>query len=308
MAITLNTLEERDVRQFYLINDVEEVFDLTSYLPDEFEPFVGFLHQPSGLGYASENTYQTLFHYDVMTDKEWINNDIQGELIFKSYEQYTSFTYFVSHTKSLYLAYVLPYESNIVGLPSRPRVYAQCDIDLLEKSEKDSDNGLLLCNINFHILEPFKSEKIIRQGITIEPSANTKTYDVNYDKEDTTSYIYGNASGQYIIINNVGTAYTFPKITIKGASTNPTISVSNYNTGEVLQALAFELSLTETDTLVIYGDPLNQYITLNGENAYDFINKDLDTYIVLPSGKSILTLDATGGSMEVEYEYKFYTI
>lgn len=311
MKFDLEKIKQRSVRQFYLINDVGDMFDLTSTL-DTNELYSAFMHSPSGLGFAMDDVYNRVFHYDILTSRSWVNSDVSGEMMFRSYEEYTSFMYFISHTRETYLVYVLPYTTDQIGSYIRPRVYAQVSVTSVAKSEISETTSLLECDTSFHLLEPWKTQKMIRTSLDINTGDETKTYDVNGDSYaydiNGDSYVYGRQSGDFLIINNYGSAPTFPVIKIKGVSDNPTISTFDYASGDNLQTISFDITLTDSDVLELNGDPLNQYINLNGSNAYDYINKDLDSYIVLPPGKSVMYFGLMSGSVEVDYEIKFYSI
>lgn len=71
--------------------------------------------------------------------------------------------------------------------------------------------------------------------------------------------VYGVVSGGSGSIVNGGNAVAYPVITIKGACTNPT--VTNTTTGE---AMTVNISLGQSDTLVIDCRPASRSITLNG--------------------------------------------
>lgn len=300
----LQKIQNRDVRQFYLINDIGEIFDMTSHLENKDEQYQAFFNNPDGLGFEFENTYNSIYYYDVLTDRQWTNSDYTGELVFRSYSQHSSFEYFVSRTSKLYLAYISPLEGLYQN--SNLKTYAECSIVTAPMNEIKFDDSLIRIDTTIHLLEPMKSPKMISKGITIDKGDDTKTYPYSYDKDNNDSYIYGKSSGSFIIIDNIGTAPTFPLIKITGPSSEPSISIKNYNTGEVNQVVAIQQALIEGDEILFNSDPLDSYLTVNGLNGYDYLDKDLDVYLVIPPGKYIITLEAEEGSMEVQYELKFY--
>lgn len=305
LETALMTIKERSVRQFYLINDIGELFDLTSQLEDPNELFSAFMNNPAGIGFEFEDTYSELYYYNILTERKWTNSNYTGELVFRSYAQHSSFEYFVAQTSKLYLAYISPFESS--NNSQTLKTYAECSLVSAPNNEIKFEDSLLRIPVVFHLLEPMKTGKTLKTGISIDESVNTKTYPYAYNTgANSDSYIYGDKSGSFVTINNFGTAPTFPKIIISGPSTSPSISVKNCNTGEVLQVVAIDFPLTEGGEIILNNDPLDQYLLVNGLNGYDYINKDLDVYLVIPPGKHIIQMEAEQGSMEVEYELKFY--
>ena len=71
--------------------------------------------------------------------------------------------------------------------------------------------------------------------------------------------VYGTVSGGSGSISNAGNAIAYPVITITGACTNPVIT--NTTTGE---AMTLNISLAQTDALVIDCRPATRSIKLNG--------------------------------------------
>jgi len=71
--------------------------------------------------------------------------------------------------------------------------------------------------------------------------------------------VYGVVSGGAGSISNAGNAVAYPVITITGACTNPTIT--NSTTGE---SLTLNITLAQSDTLVIDCRPATRSIKLNG--------------------------------------------
>jgi len=104
-----------------------------------------------------------------------------------------------------------------------------------------------------------------------------RTYNVTYG---------GGTQGNTGLVINQGTTTTYPTVTIKGPSTNPTIG--NLTTG---QSITLNYSMVATDVIVI--DSLNRTITLNGNPARNLIT-GASQWFSAPVGTSQFYFSATG--------------
>jgi len=92
----------------------------------------------------------------------------------------------------------------------------------------------------------------------------------------------GSSTGAQEQITNDGNIKTYPKFTIVG--TCSAITIGNLSTGEYM---TLTISLTDTDTLIIDGNPSVREITLNGVKRMDL--KDGDWVSCIPGDKNVIT-------------------
>lgn len=295
--INLQDIPDKPYRQFLLVNENDEIFNLNSRLDNDNLNEV-FYHAPSNLGSSSIITTETQYYYTPVSSIEWTPLNPSGELIFKTYDQYANFIYFTSHSSNLSLIYKPAFTKNM-NLPITPTVYAQCVISAIDKSE--INNGMLKAPITFKLLEPWRTDKLLKIGIDTSGTKG-KTYPYKYN------YRYGSKSKQTVTINNLGSLPTFPNLKIRNYTKSFNINTRDFNTGEIIQTLAFNKVSDGSDIVIINCDPIDQYITFNGSNAYININPDMDSYIMLQPGTTILEMDSNDGELEVEYDYRYNTI
>lgn len=100
--------------------------------------------------------------------------------------------------------------------------------------------------------------------------------------QDSQGVVFGTASGESGTVTNEGNATAYPVITIVGACSG--ISIENLTTGETI---AVNVSLADTDTLVIDCNPATRGVYLNGTQRMDL--KPGSGWITCPPGDNVFS-------------------
>lgn len=240
------------MRQFYLENEYGEQ---VSFQSGEL-----FFWQPSGLGYADDNTYSAAGNYYVKTEAKHSQEPISGTLIFlpgKQYEGYYDFVNWIYAARHLKLAYK----------PDVQWYFVDVDLVSLEKSEINEMN-LLEIPAKFMPKTPWYSEQQMNIDIGGEMPESVKKY----------AYAY-----PYRYCNNTkagAVTFTLPAqlpsgfyLTIEGAAANPIITATIENTGERIGKIDLSaMSAQEGERLI-----------------FSTLPDTAGAYLVTPDGKRDLT-------------------
>lgn len=297
-------------RSFWLTNNVGDTYSLNSSK--------AFLYTPEGLGFTSSYEAMAIGNVEVIT-AELINlNDVSGELLFNGgnirerYQEYTNFVDFIRE-KPLKLHYLPPNLSTSYS--------ASVVITSLEKSEIDSDDGLLHCPISMHMSTHWTSDEYIE--IVIDANQlNGKSYPLDYP------YAYGSFGLNNITLINKGTEDIGVEIEIIGGDNrieNPSYSL--YDANKVLYGVGawtgtFDYFYINTiyeeenvilkDGSITLTDPLN-YQNLNqtvGTEDADQLNITFN-FVQLRSGKSTMAVSFANefdGIVKVRFKPRYATI
>lgn len=112
------------VREFYIENELGQRFSMM-----DIENYC-FLNAPTGLGYGYETQYSQIGDNFIQNIRKIQQGQINGELLFKSYENYKNFIDFVEGANFLKFVYRVPYEN------SYTEYFKDIDISIIEKTEK----------------------------------------------------------------------------------------------------------------------------------------------------------------------------
>lgn len=112
------------VREFYIENDLGQRFSMM-----DIENGC-FLNTPTGLGYGYQTEYSQIGDNFIQNIRKIQQGQINGELLFKTYDNYKKFIDFVESANFLKFVYRVPYEN------SYTEYFKDVDISTIEKTEK----------------------------------------------------------------------------------------------------------------------------------------------------------------------------
>lgn len=181
------------MRKFKLINDKGQEFNLMRR--------DAFFSSPTGLGFSMSTTLINAGMEFVVTDREFNNTPISGEMVFKGYSQYQEFVQFLSeHIK--------------LGYSTLGKWYfVDGTVTSMTKTEIDSATGFLFCSIEITPTTQWYLPATFQQT-QVEPS-DGKVYDYAYP------YTYAGAEMGAVDITNVGRSSSPCRIYILGRCVNP---------------------------------------------------------------------------------------
>lgn len=263
------------VRQFKLINDVEEVYDLMDT--------IHFMQNPTGLGQEMSTDYSVSNGYVTILSDGENAMQIGGEIIFAKYIYYKEFIYFLNKSNVVWLEYAYEDEE-----PVRAKIKKTVDIEKNEIS-----GGALFCPVTFLRLEHWKSNK--KQVVALEmQSTGGKKYPYQYKYK----YSIGNVS-KVEITNNSNSPIPLT-IYFNALYSNPLVSVISVATGQQVSTWQW-LGEVSTGQLVLngIGDHTEQYIKLNGVNVYGQLNfnSGFSSYVYVPPGEHVVEFQSDAVDM-----------
>lgn len=297
-------------RTFWLTNNVGDSYSLNSGK--------AFLYTPEGLGFTSSYEAMAIGNVEVITAEQINLSDVSGELLFNGhsnqeiYAEYTNFVDFIRE-KPLKLHYLPPNLSSSFS--------ASVVITSLEKTEIDSDDGLLHCPISLHMTSHWVSDEYIEIQIDSDQLTG-KSYPTDYP------YSYGSFGLNNITLINKGTEDIGIEIEIIGGSNrieNPSYTL--YDANRVLYGIGawtgtfdyfYINTIYEEETVklmdgsITLTDPLN-YQNLNqtiGTDDADRLNI-LFNFVQLRSGKSSMAISFANefdGIVKVRFKPRYATI
>lgn len=209
-------------RIFYLQNAKGERFELTNV------NFKQFFNNPSGLGFTKTYSSMRLGNVDTITSELFNLPIITGAIIFyhsstaSIYESYKKLIAFLNEGKIF-----LYYQTPNVSAP----YYAEVNCIQVDKSEVGETDGILSCNVQFKMLEFWKTS--IEREITVTTEFETgKKYPLKRP------YYYGGNSLTNITVYNEGTMETPIEIEVNGECNTPQINF--YQNGEQYGAIKLD--------------------------------------------------------------------
>lgn len=213
--------------------------------------------------------------------------------------------------------------------PENETRYIKCDINILDKTEKDRANlpvkleiqplSLWLADVQKDTAQQTGSTGGFRFVANTFGSYSAKFSAINSVEDEYKrqwyAVIFGGGGSQVAVLNNAGAETTPMKIRIYGRAVNPIVFLKKYGSGQVVQFIKFNnLTINEGYYLEINSDPTNTYIELvnqtTGErfDREDYADIESNMYIVLPQGQFILSLtdDAETGHAEAYFSNQYY--
>lgn len=260
------------MRKFKLINARGEEFDLMRK--------DAFFSSPAGLGIAKD--YDFMRTGSAFSPTELFNSqkNVNGEIVFKSYEIYKEFTLFVAYTP-LKLAY----------MPLNEWAYLDGYITGLEKTEITVKEQRLICPMEFigtsmwYILRGAKR--------TSQPAINAKLYNYQYD------YEYADELNGVLRILNNSSEDAPATISIFGPIEDPTwtLAVNNKTT----MSGAMSGTIADGNKLVIVSRDgeleIAEYVVSTNTfvaNRYQDCDFSRENFIYAPPGQSTLIIGGIG--------------
>lgn len=112
------------VREFYIENQLGQRFSMMNIEEG------CFLSSPNGLGYGYDIQYSQIGDNFIQNIRRITQGQINGELIFKNYDNYKKFIDFVESANFLKLVYKVPFQNGFT------EYFKDIDISTIEKGEK----------------------------------------------------------------------------------------------------------------------------------------------------------------------------
>lgn len=197
--------------------------------------------------------------------------------------------------------------------PDEETRYIKCDINILDKTEKDRGNlpvkleiqplSLWLRDVNKQTITTGQQGDSIFSFAENSYDEYSACFNLVEDVEDEFErQVYAinfvSISQDYVVLNNTGVEDTPLVIRIYGEAVNPFLRLSKQTTGEMVQYIAFNnLTIPEGFYLEISSEPMNTHIELvnteTGEryDKEDYADIESNIYMTLPTGVYVLTID-----------------
>lgn len=267
-----------NVRQFKLINGNGAEYDMTR--PE------ALLHSPSGLGWGTERTINRLGMTYVAIDEREKRQTPSGEMIFRSYAEYSAFLSFLQ-VGGLVLRYK----------PESTWYYVKC-LASIDKSEIRVSSNHLICPITFVPTSYWYKRTVVHTGVP-EPSEDSKTYDYTY------AYTYGNGVANSFDLDIALPSYF--KLTIFGTATNPQWRVRV--NGDIVLSGKVNTTVASAQKLVVNTNPKEMEIATYSlsdvriASVYGSSDFTTERIFALPRGQSqfqVLTDDVDQPTVMLE--------
>ena len=255
------------MREFYLINGNGVQFNLNTPR--------GFFHSPNGLGFDRTQQYLRTGDFYKAIDDYPSQKMVSGEMIFRSYADYQTFTRFIA-IKPLKLIYK----------PLNTEYRLDCTISSFQKSEIDYQNNRLICPITFMGESKWY---FLRNIVTTHPTgAGAKIYSFDYNFT-----YYDEHTGVMDLIND--SPSDAPCILhIQGYCRNPhwslTVNNKQIMSGEVEAEIqdGNQLVINSRDDSLEISEYTNQNVFV--ENLYQKADVSMENFIYIPTGTSKLMI------------------
>jgi len=255
------------MRKFYLENEIGERIDL-NISKHSFE-------EPEGLGAENENTYAELgdgFFVNVKSQIKPIN--ITGKISFQDEDQNADYDDFINW---IFKGYKLYFIKSYGGT----EYYCDIDVDYINKGE--IEDGELLCPASFTGTTLWYTLNTIVLNFALDDESKYKKYPYKYPYKYSRS-----SSSKKVQITPIGHVPARVRLQAVGEMSNPSLTLTNENTGEILGKLDLSGLSVAVDEMLIYSSvPGNAYIkkvTDDGSEVdlSDAINLDYDNFLKLP--------------------------
>lgn len=216
--------------------------------------------------------------------------------------------------------------------PHETTRYIKCDINMVDKTEKDKAN----LPIRFEVqplslwLSDVNKSSVQQQGDSGNLFAFTENsyggYSAKFKLKDGVldeygrlyySIAFGGGATESVTLINNGTESTPLKVKIYGTAINPVVRLTKYGSGKLVQYASFNnLEIPEGYYLEINSDPANTYIELVNNDTNErfdreeFADIESNIYLTLPQGKFVLDVKDESGTnkcyAEIFYANQYY--
>lgn len=278
------------VREFYIENETGQRFSMMNIEEG------CFLNSPTGLGYSYNIEYSQIGDEFIQNIRKITQGQVNGELIFKNYDNYKNFIDFVESAQDLKLVYKVPFEEGFT------EYFKDIDISSVEKTEKGTD-GVLRVPVVFNCKSLWYEAKEV--VYTIDPVSNELRWDFRWDAMFTA---YDNRN---IIFDNKGHTEAPFKLELDGEVVDPIITILEDD--EVVKELNLTgLTIAQGEKFVYNTKDTEQtiYKEANGlkTNLFAFLNPNFINFYKLRKGASTIRLEADGeitsGKLTIYVQYK----
>lgn len=294
-----------DIREFWLENQDKQIWKFTDLESNTF------LESPAGLGFNVDYGGFRLGNAEIVNTQQFQLQNVSGVLNFfgnnraEVYKKYFEFMNFISKNYLLKLHYKTP--------NSFESYYRYCFVQSIQKTEIDDEHLVMECPVSFATQTFWRNDAKNIIVVDDTMTENGKSYPLERP------YQYSASQLSNIKVINRGNTDTAMKITINGASKNPTFNVYD-NNGERYGAIRF---IGEFDKVVIDSDDLNQNIELTKNDAIltaPYSYQDLSigspnqvfiTFVKLKSGESTIRFNNDGafaGNVTIEWSDEYVSI
>lgn len=241
-----------------------------------------FLNEPSGLGFAKDNTYISVGNYFIVDDSKNEQKTISGILLFNN-DWYANYKEFITFIKS-YSDYKLVYKYDDNDY------YIDIDIISVEKGDT-AGNKYLECNIEMQSKSLWYRVNSITR--TIEQIAELPQWDWNFDLR------FNDVTLDKIDINNTGQCETSFEFELNGVIDGITLQI--FKDGIVINEITFDIELTSSDSLIYSNKDNDIYLykktgnTLT--NVFDCLDLEKNNFAKLPIGESSIKFTSELGNI-----------
>lgn len=278
------------VREFYIENEVGQRYSMMNIEKR------CLLSSPSGLGYGYNIEYSQIGDEFIQNIKKIEQGKIDGELIFKNYDNYKEFVDFVESSESIKFVYRVPFNEGFV------EYFKDVDLTSLEKSEKGVD-GVLRVPAVFNCKSLWYEAKEI--VYTIDPVSNEIRWDFRWDS------VFTAYDDRNIIFNNIGHTESPFRLELNGEVSDLKITILENK--EIVKQLELNgLTIASGEKFIYDTKDTNQaiYKESNGvkTNLFDFLSPNFINFYKLRKGESTIRLESDGeitnGRLTIYVQYK----
>lgn len=239
-----------------------------------------FFNQPDGLGFEYDLATAPIYNAKIITSISNTFANITGELIFKTYDEYNRFKYFVQNNQNSYdilfdVSKTLKLYYAVNDKMVQNGTYFEVFVNKIGLSEKDQ-NGMLICPVIFERLSNLKENivKIYQNQLDFE---YPDTYPL---PTPTSNYItYGNNNSTVLSfdLNNSSNLEIQVYFEISGEYHNPTfVNKTTGNSGGYF--------VEEQNGILVVDPYFPQKMTSNGVDMSNQQDYSKDNFLVLKTG------------------------
>ncbi|MBQ0112684.1 MAG: hypothetical protein KBT03_06110 [Bacteroidales bacterium] len=255
------------MRKFYLNNANNEQIDLNT--------LEHFLSSPSGLGMEKKTSYEQVGDYFLTLAEDEKQKAIEGEIFFKTYEEYRKFVRF-AEVAPLTLTYV-----------TDDVYYIDVKLDIIKKTEKKV--GGLYCKIKLVGISTFYKKYEMRTT-SIESTGKKYNYEYNYE--------YTNSQASTVSFEVDSNKNCPTKIIIIGPAINPMwtyrLNDNIVATGKVNKRIAAGRRLVVDCTTIPYSIYECDNNGDNKEDAYQYSDFSTERFLMLKKGSNVIRVSHEG--------------